>query len=151
MRAKLGLDDDRPGDAELVDDLLALLHAHSVDFTSTFPALSASLGGDDARVRALFTDGAGFDPWAARWRARLSSQPHDIRAVAACMDRVNPVYIPRNHKVEEALAAATAGDLEPFRRLVDVVTRPFDERPGLEPYAEPSPSGSRGYRTFCGT
>ena len=56
------------------------------------------------------------------------------------MDRVNPVYIPRNHQVEEALAAATAGDLGPFERLVDVVTRPFDERPGLEAYAAPAPS-----------
>ena len=57
------------------------------------------------------------------------------------MDRVNPVYIPRNHQVEEALAAATDGDLEPFRRLLDVLAQPFDERPGLEPYAAPAPPG----------
>ena len=67
------------------------------------------------------------------------------------MDRVNPVYIPRNHLVEEALAAATAGDLEPFERLVDVVTRPFDERPGLEAYAAPAPPSWGSYQTFCGT
>ena len=67
------------------------------------------------------------------------------------MDRVNPVYIPRNHQVEEALAAATAGDLEPFERLLDVLARPFDERPGLEAYAEPAPSSFGPYRTFCGT
>ena len=67
------------------------------------------------------------------------------------MDRVNPVYIPRNHRVEEALAAATAGDLEPFHRLLDVLARPFDERPGLEPYAAPAPPSFGGYRTFCGT
>ena len=71
---------------------------------------------------------------------------------AAAMDRVNPVYIPRNHRVEEALAAATAGDLEPFERLLDVVTHPFDERPGAESYAAPAPaSWGCSYRTFCGT
>jgi uncharacterized protein YdiU (UPF0061 family) len=60
------------------------------------------------------------------------------------------VYIPRNHKVEEALAAATAGDMRPTRELLDVLSRPFDERPGLEAYAEPAPAGVP-YRTFCGT
>jgi uncharacterized protein YdiU (UPF0061 family) len=68
------------------------------------------------------------------------------------MDQTNPMYIPRNHLVEEALAAATAGDLEPFHRLVEVVRRPFDERPGLERYAAPAPSDfGATYRTFCGT
>ncbi len=67
------------------------------------------------------------------------------------MDRVNPVYIPRNHKVEEALTAATEGDLDPFRQLVEVLARPFDERPGLEAYAVPAPTGAIPYRTFCGT
>jgi uncharacterized protein YdiU (UPF0061 family) len=67
------------------------------------------------------------------------------------MDRVNPMYIPRNHHVEDALAAATAGDLGPFRRLLDVLAQPFDERPGLERYAAPAPPSFGAYRTFCGT
>ena len=67
------------------------------------------------------------------------------------MDRVNPVYIPRNHLVEEALAAATAGDLDPLSRLLEAVTAPYDERPGLERYAEPAPDDFGAYRTFCGT
>ena len=67
------------------------------------------------------------------------------------MDLVNPIYIPRNHLVEEALAAATAGDLEPFRRLVDVLASPFAERPGLESYARPAGDGFGDYQTFCGT
>jgi uncharacterized protein YdiU (UPF0061 family) len=68
------------------------------------------------------------------------------------MDRVNPIYIPRNHLVEEALEAATDGDLAPFERLVDVLARPFDERPGLEAYAEPAPAAfAAEYCTFCGT
>jgi uncharacterized protein YdiU (UPF0061 family) len=68
------------------------------------------------------------------------------------MDRVNPVYVPRNHLVEEALAAATAGDMEPFQRLVAVLAEPFERRAGLERYAEPAtPSFDSAYRTFCGT
>jgi uncharacterized protein YdiU (UPF0061 family) len=68
------------------------------------------------------------------------------------MDRVNPLYVPRNERVEEALAAATDGDLEPMRRLVSVVTDPYEARPGLERYAEPAPATFTGnYRTFCGT
>ena len=67
----------------------------------------------------------------------------DPQVVADAMDGVNPVYIPRNHLVEEALTAATAGDLAPFHRLVDVLARPFDERPGLEAYAAPAPDGLR--------
>ena len=66
------------------------------------------------------------------------------------MDQVNPAYIPRNHKVEEALAAATAGDTAPFERLLEVVLRPFEERPGLEEFASPAPPGMGEYRTFCG-
>ena len=68
------------------------------------------------------------------------------------MDRVNPVYIPRNHLVEDALSAATGGDLGPFDELVAVVRSPYDERPGLEGYAAPAPADfGAAYRTFCGT
>ena len=67
------------------------------------------------------------------------------------MDRVNPVYIPRNHRVEEALTAATAGDMAPFQLLLDVVSRPYEERPGLEGYAGPAPAGDAPYVTYCGT
>jgi uncharacterized protein YdiU (UPF0061 family) len=91
----------------------------------------------------LFLDLAGFDAWLARWR--------ELGPDADAMDRVNPVYIPRNHLVEEALTAATAGDLDPLKRLLDAVTSPFDERPGLERYAEPAPDDFGTYRTFCGT
>ena len=78
-----------------------------------------------------------------RWRA--------LEPDADGMDRVNPVYIPRNHLVEEALTAATDGDLEPLGRLLHAVSAPFDERPGLERYAAPAPQDFGAYRTFCGT
>lgn len=152
MRAKLGLAGDE-GDADdaLLDDLLALLQRQRVDHTSCLRALSASVRGDAAPVRALFADPAAFDAWHERWLARLAAEGRDPRAVADEMDRVNPIYIPRNHLVEEALAAATAGDLGPLHRLLDALAAPFDERPGLERYAEPPPASFGAYRTFCGT
>jgi uncharacterized protein YdiU (UPF0061 family) len=151
MSAKLGLADGPGADEALADDLLALMHAQRVDFTSCLRALSSALLGDGARARALFTEPAAFDAWYERWRTQLSSQGDDQEAIAAAMDRVNPVYIPRNHLVEEALDAATAGDLAPFERLVDVLAEPFGERPGLERYAAPAPPDFGEYVTFCGT
>jgi serine/tyrosine/threonine adenylyltransferase len=151
MDAKLGLADGTGEDEALIDDLLALLHAQTVDFTSCLRALSSSARGDAAPARSLFGEPRAFDAWSDRWLAQLSSRASDPRAIADAMDRVNPVYVPRNHHVEEALAAATAGDLQPFARLLDVLARPFDERPGLEPYAAPAPPSFGEYRTFCGT
>jgi uncharacterized protein YdiU (UPF0061 family) len=151
LRAKLGLAAGAPADAALVDDLLALLAAQRVDHTMSFRALSAAVRGDARPVRGLFADPTAFDAWAERWRAALGAQGTDPQVVADAMDRINPVYIPRNHHVEDALTAATAGDLDPFRRLVDVLARPFDERPGLDAYASPAPESFGTYRTFCGT
>jgi uncharacterized protein YdiU (UPF0061 family) len=148
MAAKLGMGTP---DGALFRDLLALLHAQDVDFTRFFRALSAHLRPDHphrGQARSLFTEPEAFDAWAARWEAVLRP---DRDAVAAAMDRVNPVYIPRNHVVEEALAAATAGDVAPFHRLVEVVSRPFVERDGLDRYAEPAPAGSGPHVTYCGT
>ena len=144
MRAKLGLPADH--DAALLGDLVELLPG--VDHTTFFRALAESLRRDGDPARALFDDPSAYDAWRERWHAALRTDAHET---AAAMDRVNPLYIPRNHLVEEALAAATAGDIEPFERLVDVLKRPFDQRPGLEVYAEPAPATFGPYRTFCGT
>jgi serine/tyrosine/threonine adenylyltransferase len=145
MRAKLGVpeDVDEAVAGPVVDDLLPLLTADRVDLTTFFRALAAAARGDVDPARNLCLDLAGFDTWAQRWRA--------LGPDAEAMDRVNPVYIPRNHLVEEALTAATAGDLGPLERLLDAVTHPFDERPGLERYAAPAPADFGRYRTFCGT
>jgi serine/tyrosine/threonine adenylyltransferase len=151
MRAKLGLGNARDEDGKLINDLLALLHAQAVDFTSCFRSLSLSVLGEPAASRSLFAEPSAFDTWSARWIARVSSETRDPRSIAAAMDEVNPVYIPRNHKVEEALAAATGDDLGPFIRLLDVLARPFEQRPGLEQYAGPAPSSFGPYQTFCGT
>jgi uncharacterized protein YdiU (UPF0061 family) len=151
MRAELGLADGYDDDGALIDDLLALLRAQRIDFTSCFRALSSSVLGDSALVRSLFAEPGAFDAWADRWHARLPAQATDAGAIADAMDRVDPVYIARNHRVEEVLTAATAGDLRPFRRLLEVLAQPFDERTELESFASPAPSTFGEYRTFCGT
>jgi uncharacterized protein YdiU (UPF0061 family) len=147
MRAKLGLRDAGDDDRALFEDLLALLQADAVDYTSVFRALSWPAGEVEARAR--FRDPAPFDAWAARWRARLAGE--DAGAVGERMRRVNPVYIARNHEVEAALTAATGGDLDPFSSLLDALRRPYEERPGLDRYAVPAPADFGAYRTFCGT
>jgi uncharacterized protein YdiU (UPF0061 family) len=138
MAAKLGL---AAPDRDLAEDILKLMRVQKVDFTQFFRALAAGT------ARTLFTEPEPFDAWAARREALL---PADRAAVAAAMDRVNPVYIPRNHRVEEVLAKATQGDMGPFHQLMDAVSRPFDERPGLADYTRPAPAGAP-YVTYCGT
>ena len=154
MLAKIGLADgagsvEPAGD--LLADLLIRMQQDHVDFTSCFRSLSAAMRGDREPVRVQFLDLAAIDSWLARWITLVDEQGVDRSTAAASMDLVNPVYIPRNHLVEEALAAATAGDLDPVRRLVDVLGQPFVARPGLEAYALPAADGSDGYQTFCGT
>jgi len=148
MRAKLGFSADAEARAvtQLIDELLILLKGSHVDYTSFFRHLGPAARGDTESARGLcglFSDLAGFDDWMSRWRA-LGPDPES-------MDRANPIYIPRNHLVEETLTAATAGDLDPLEQLLDAVSAPYDERAGLERYASPAPEDFGDYRTFCGT
>jgi len=149
LAAKFGLTGD--GDRELANDALKLLLEQKVDFTKFFRALSSVVRGDMAPARALFAEPGGFEDWVLRWEALLPADTAERARVADAMDRVNPVYIPRNHLVEEALNAATAGDMEPFNHLVEVLLHPFEERAGLERYADPAPAGCGPHVTFCGT
>jgi uncharacterized protein YdiU (UPF0061 family) len=153
LRTKLGLAaaTARDDDDQLADDWFGLLGAQRVDLTSAMRALSSCLTGHGGVARRLFTEPEPFDAWRERWEQRLRADGLDRPATAAAMDAVNPVYVPRNHLVEEALAAATAGDLDPFERLVRVVSAPFEERPGFERFAEPAPPSDERYQTFCGT
>jgi protein adenylyltransferase len=145
MRAKLGLsaDIDSADVASLVDELLALLKESRADYTSFFRGLSPAARGDAEATRGLFVNLAGIDSWLRRWQA--------LDPDSDAMDRSNPIYIPRNHLVEDALSAATAGDLDPLQQLLAAVTAPYDERPDFERYAAPAPEDFGDYRTFCGT
>lgn len=150
MQAKLGLAPGLPGvvdpaTAALIDDLLALLAAERADLTATFRALAT-----DLREGSSTSAPARHTQWWERWQgARAGADP---RAVAARMDAVNPVYVLRNHLVEEALAAAGEGDRAPFDRLLEAVTSPYVVRVGLDRYAEPAPAGfTETHVTYCGT
>ncbi|ODU15828.1 MAG: hypothetical protein ABT15_18325 [Pseudonocardia sp. SCN 73-27] len=139
MAAKLGIAEP---DLELGTDLMTMLHAQRIDFTSFFRALAAGT------ARDLFLDRDAFDIWAARRDALL---PADRDAVAAGMNRLNPVVIPRNHHVEPALRAAERGDLAPFRRLLGAVSSPFEERADLADLVGPPPEDAIPHVTYCGT
>ena len=151
MSAKVGLPHPEAGDADLINGLLDIMSEHDVDFTGLFRRLADVARGEPADARSFFRDPGPFDSWLDTWSARLARGPEDAQTRAAAMDRINPVYIPRNHKVQEALDAATAGDLGPFERLLAVLEQPFDRRPGLEAYERRAPEDFGPYRTFCGT
>ena len=154
LAAKIGLQERREGDADLVYDLLECMAEQGADFTLTFRRL-ADLGADaderDQAVQTLFNDPAGFDRWAARWRERLAAETRDDATRRAAMRAVNPAYIPRNHRIQQAIDAAEAGDYQPLDELLTVVARPFDDHPELADYARPPKPDEVVQRTFCGT
>jgi uncharacterized protein YdiU (UPF0061 family) len=161
QRAKLGLQTtaDAAADTALVEGWLALLKRHAVDFTLAWRRLCDAAAGDANPLRALFAEPTAVNPWLARWRERCALEdgadpgPDVATARAGRMRAVNPWLIPRNHRVEEALAAASEhDDLGPFRRLMEALGRPFDESTETAAYAEPAPAAlTAGYQTFCGT
>ena len=158
LRRKLGLLTERDGDDRLFDELFEAMRSDRADLTLTFRALADELRNAahpadvDDDVTIGVTIGEAVAAWVDGWRARLDAEDRPADAVATAMDDVNPVYVPRNHLVEEALAHAANGDLEPFGRLLAVVTAPFVRRSGLERYELPAPDDfERGYQTFCGT
>jgi uncharacterized protein YdiU (UPF0061 family) len=155
MRAKLGLSREQQDDGGLLEDLLGEMAAHQVDYTLLFRRLCAATAGtsQDAAITSMF-DGhpEGIQAWMEAWRRRLAIEnvAPDVRAAA--MRRANPAFIPRNHRVEEVIDAAVArGDFGPFDTLVEVLARPWEERPEHARLAEPPRPEQREYRTFCGT
>jgi len=153
-REKLGIGaGDDAADEALAADWLDLLHRHRVDFTLGWRRLADAAAGDEAPLRALFAGREAPSAWLARWRERCAEDGRGGPARAQAMRGANPFVIPRNHRVEEALAAASdSGDLAPFERLLDALRRPFDEAPELAPYGEPAPPAVTAcYQTFCGT
>jgi len=151
LNAKLGLTQQRPGDVDLAKDLLARMAANGADFTRTFRGLSEEAAGPGP-VRNLFADPAAFDAWAVLWRHRLAEEGRDPNAAAEAMRAVNPAFIPRNHLIEDVIAAAVVrGDFAPFEELSTVLARPFDEQPDFARYADPPRPDQVVEQTFCGT
>ena len=156
LRGKLGLDGQSEHDAALADDLLGRMAGNDVDHTLFFRLLAdasagPSVAADDA-LRALFAEPASFDAWAVDWRRRLEAGGGAPEVRRDAMRRANPAVIPRNHLVEAAIEAAVSrDDLGPFDEMVDAMSRPYDDRPGLERYGLPPRPDERVLRTFCGT
>ncbi|PZO82462.1 MAG: YdiU family protein [Mesorhizobium amorphae] len=153
MRKKIGLGTEREEDRILVQGLLDTMAHAGADFTLTFRGLSEAAGDPDGEgnVRALFGETEHFDGWAARWRERLALEDEPAEARRARMLRTNPLFIPRNHRIEEAIQAGLRGDFAPFERLNRVLARPFDEQPEHAALALPPQPEERVLQTFCGT
>jgi len=154
IRNKLGLSSNEEGDLELAHALLRAMHENAADFTLTFRRLCDAAADDkaDASVRALFANPAAYDDWAARWRSRLAVETVEPIARAQAMRTINPAFIPRNHRVEQALNAAIEyGDFSPFAEMLTVLSRPYEDQPAFADYANAPQPDERVFRTFCGT
>jgi uncharacterized protein YdiU (UPF0061 family) len=154
LRRKLGLQTDREGDVSLAQDLLDRMAANRADFTLTFRNLCDSVVNPeaDAQLRKLFADPTAYDEWATRWHERIKQEPHSVEEIAPAMRTVNPAFIPRNHRIQEAIEAAEERrDFVPFQTMLDVISRPYDDRPELQQYRAPARPDERVQRTFCGT
>lgn len=154
VMAKLGIASVQDGDAALASRIFAELARNQVDFTLFFRRLSGAIepGPADEPVRALFVDPTAADDLLASWRERLAQEPEDVVARRARMDRANPAFVPRNHRIEAVIAAASDhDDFAPFDELLGVLSRPFDDQPEHAAYAEPPLEHERVLATFCGT
>ncbi len=153
QRAKLGLAQAQADDTALIEDWLALLEAQQVDFTLAWRRLAGAAVGDTGPLRALFGEPLLLEVWLARWGQRCAAEGGDPGARAQAMRAVSPIVIARNHRVEEALAAAVDDeDLGPFERLLAALERPFVESTDTAYFAEPAPPEVTAcYQTFCGT
>nr|WP_309504575.1 YdiU family protein [uncultured Roseovarius sp.] len=139
--AKIGLAAPTEADRGLIDDLLTLMAEGRADFTNTFRNLAS------AQSRDQFLDPARFDPWQARWQARVAQET----GWQARMDAANPAFIPRNHRIEQMINAAVAGDMAPFERLLDVLSHPYQDQPEARDLMRPPEPSEVVQQTFCGT
>ncbi len=155
MRAKLGLATRQEDDQALIEDLLGRMAENQADYTLTFRRLAdlpdAEPENGSEGPRTLFAEPAAFDVWAGAWRARCAAEGRGPGEQRAAMRAATPRFIPRNHLVEEALAAAQQGDFGPFESLIGVLASPFEDQPNHASYAAPPRADQIVRRTFCGT
>ncbi len=138
---KIGIASAKAEDLDLIIALLQHMAEGRADFTNTFRALI------DGRARDQFLQPDMFDAWEADWRARIGSETDPDATMAS----ENPVFIPRNHRVEQVIASAVAGDLTPFNRMVEVLSHPFTDQPDAEDLRRPPLPAEVVQHTFCGT
>jgi uncharacterized protein YdiU (UPF0061 family) len=145
MRRKLGLFTEEEGDGALIEGLLGAMQRDHSDFTLTFRRLCAAAESETEQV--------GLDAaWLSQWRARMAREPQSASEHAACMRLVNPLFIPRNHRIEAAIVAAVEEEnFAPFDELTQVLSRPYEEQPAFADFAKPPQPDERVTQTFCGT
>jgi len=156
LRVKLGLQTPEPDDTALIRAWLELMHRNECDFTLTFRKLCAAADAPDGAVdeplEALFRRPDEYRAWAREWRARQAREASPAEGRGAAMRRVNPAFIPRNHRVEAMIAAAVErADYAPFEELLEVLSRPYEDQPRFEGYERPPRPEERVLQTFCGT
>ncbi len=153
LRRKLGLQTEQPGDLDLAADLLQRMAENTADFTLTFRRLADVLAQrDDYPAASLFRDPSSFTQWSQRWQLRLAQEGTTTEERIAAMRAASPIYIPRNHLVQEMIdAAVQRDDFAPFEKLLQVTADPFTEHEGLKRYTQPARPEERVTATFCGT
>jgi uncharacterized protein YdiU (UPF0061 family) len=146
MRRKVGLFNEEPEDLSLIESLLGWMQTAKADFTNTFAGLSPTAPPPDAPRRH-----PELASWHERWRSRLERQAQSLAESEQLRRTHNPTFIPRNHLVEAALAAAEQGDLGPMEKLLEVLSAPYDSLREAPDYRQPAPESGTCYQTFCGT
>ena len=146
MRAKLGLTDVEEGDSGLISELLDVMEANRLDYTTTLRSLSFA----QHELPSWYDvpDKPEFNVWREKWKARLGRQSQSKAESMDLMKKHNPAVIPRNYLVEEALAAAEDGDMDKTSNLLEALRRPFEDS---EVYSPTPPEPRYRYKTFCGT
>jgi uncharacterized protein YdiU (UPF0061 family) len=146
MLAKLGIAGESD-DEQLVGEFLKVLADSHADFTLAFRRLCGAADGDASALRAMFAEPAAFDAWSATWRQVRAQR----MLTSEAMRKVNPAFIPRNHRIEAVIQAALRDEYEPFEELLTVLAKPYDDQPAYAAYAEPPQEEERVTQTFCGT
>ena len=146
MRKKLGLIGEKNNDEKLINDLLSLLHEQKADYTNTF----CSLMNEDVQNDKIFNNKEFID-WHQKWKECLAKNNNSTEESLKLMRSVNPIVIPRNHKVEEVLEAANKDDLNPFHDFLKVLEKPYENQIKNNNYQSPAPPSEKKYQTFCGT
>ena len=145
MRNKLGLQGADDKDKFLIVDLLTWMHQNKVDYTNTFCHLMDLKEYDDDLYRSN-----DFKNWKKNWHERLKLNNNTPEKYITLMRSVNPLVIPRNHKIEKSLQIAESGNLAPFNKLVKILEKPYEQQENISDYLKMD-SSSKKYKTFCGT
>ena len=146
MKKKLGLIGEKDNNEKLINDLLSLLHEQKADYTNTF----CSLMNEDVQNDKIFNNKEFID-WHQKWKECLAKNNNSTEESLKLMRSVNPIVIPRNHKVEEVLEAANKDDLNPFHDFLKVLEKPYENQSKTNNYQSPAPTSEKKYQTFCGT